>query len=209
MLGMCHAYLAHPESIPLFPSTALAYTRCSPCHGDQAEGKKELGAPSLIGQPLTYLEDQMQAFQKGWRTAHNEHTSNEIMANAIVEVQEKDVQLALQHIQSISTDQHPSRILGHQKRGKFLYDKHCSVCHGPKAEGSYKNRIPRLNLQHAWYLKSQLERYKKDQRGTHHEDEMGMTMSFYAKLIPDDKAMNDIVAYLSNISRKKTQNTSK
>jgi cytochrome c553 len=43
------------------------YAPCARCHGDTAEGNRELGGPRLAGQNDWYLARQLRAYRSGWR----------------------------------------------------------------------------------------------------------------------------------------------
>ena len=72
----------------------------------------------------------------------------------------------------------------------------CVSCHGAEGEG-IKNDVfaaPRLAGQSAWYLKKQLMKFKDGKRGAHPEDKMGAQMVPFAKLLPDDAAVDAVIA---------------
>ncbi len=50
-----------------------------------------------------------------------------------------------------------------------------------------------------WYQLSQLANYKKGLRGTHPDDIYGQQMAPMAAILPDEQAMNDVVAYISSL----------
>ena len=45
-----------------------------------------------------------------------------------------------------------------------------------------------------WYLERQLQNFKHGIRGQHPEDYYGKQMSFMARILQDDKKINDLVA---------------
>lgn len=60
-----------PERSAGFTGRGL-YSGCTSCHGAQAEGFDELGAPRLAGQHGWYLKAQLLKFRAGLRGAHND-----------------------------------------------------------------------------------------------------------------------------------------
>ena len=42
------------------------YGRCSNCHGEQGEGKREILAPAIAGLPAWYVENQLEKYKNGW-----------------------------------------------------------------------------------------------------------------------------------------------
>ena len=73
----------------------------------------------------------------------------------------------------------------------------CQACHGAKGEGSQALNGPSLAGQHGWYLKRQLQNYKAGVRGAHAEDTYGQQMVPMAALLPDEQAIDDVVAYIA------------
>jgi cytochrome c oxidase subunit 2 len=60
----------------------MAYTPCAACHGAQAEGNAELGAPPLTGHDDWYVVDQLNAFRTGTRGTHADDTFGQQMRAA-------------------------------------------------------------------------------------------------------------------------------
>jgi len=50
-----------------------------------------------------------------------------------------------------------------------------------------------------WYLERQLQNFKHGIRGQHPEDYYGKQMSFMARILQDDKKINDLVAYINTL----------
>lgn len=74
-----------PERSAGFTGRGL-YSGCTSCHGAQAEGFDELGAPRLAGQHGWYLKAQLLKFRAGLRGAHTDDTFGQqmrTMASAI------------------------------------------------------------------------------------------------------------------------------
>lgn len=57
--------------------------------------------------------------------------------------------------------------------------------------------MPRLDLQHAWYLERQIGLFRNQQRGFHPDDTIGKVMGFYSLLLPDEQAVRDVVLWLT------------
>ena len=71
----------------------------------------------------------------------------------------------------------------------------CISCHGAEGEGIKNDTFaaPRLAGQSAWYLKKQLLKFKDGKRGAHPDDKMGAQMAPFAKLLPDDAAVDAVI----------------
>lgn len=59
-----------------------AYTSCAACHGTQAEGNAELGAPPLAAHDDWYVVEQLNAFRLGLRGTHADDTFGQQMRAA-------------------------------------------------------------------------------------------------------------------------------
>jgi len=47
-----------------------------------------------------------------------------------------------------------------------------------------------------WYLARQLHNFQQSIRGAHPQDFAGAQMVLMAKILPDDRAINDLLAYI-------------
>jgi cytochrome c oxidase subunit 2 len=50
-----------------------------------------------------------------------------------------------------------------------------------------------------WYLAHQLENFKQGIRGEHPEDYYGKQMGFMGRILQDEQAINDVVAYINTL----------
>jgi cytochrome c oxidase subunit 2 len=50
-----------------------------------------------------------------------------------------------------------------------------------------------------WYLVTQLKNFKQRIRGAHPEDMYGPQMASMAAILADDRAINDLVAYVNTL----------
>ena len=83
--------------------------------------------------------------------------------------------------------------------GKALYQT-CSACHGANGEGNQALNSPKLSGQEDWYLTRQLHYFKSGVRGTADNDIFGKQMAPMAAILADDKAVNDVVGYITSLS---------
>ncbi len=74
----------------------------------------------------------------------------------------------------------------------------CANCHGKYGQG-IKMNAPRTAGISDWYLLSQLNNFKEGIRGAHPADKSGKQMGFMARLLLDDQAMQDVVAYMNTL----------
>ncbi len=87
---------------------------------------------------------------------------------------------------------------GNPAKGKGTYMT-CMACHGMKAEGQRMFNSPRLAMQEPWYIKRQLLKFKEGVRGAHPQDVTGMQMAPMAKMLFNEEAVDNVVAYLATL----------
>ena len=90
---------------------------------------------------------------------------------------------------------------GDAKKGKALYAV-CSSCHGADGMGVKAQNAPRLAGMSDWYLKRQIDNFKKGIRGTHKGDTYGALMRPMAMTLASDQAVDDVVAYILTLGKK-------
>ena len=83
-------------------------------------------------------------------------------------------------------------------RGKEKY-KVCASCHGANGEGNKDLNAPKLSGMQDWYIARQLQHFKKGIRGANPKDTYGMQMAPMAMTLPDNKAIENIAAYISTL----------
>ena len=84
---------------------------------------------------------------------------------------------------------------GDPAKGKTHYQT-CVACHGVSGEGVEAQNAPVLAGQLGSYLERQLLNFRSGARGAHPDDPFGALMSNFAKLLPDEQAVKDVVAYI-------------
>ncbi len=89
---------------------------------------------------------------------------------------------------------------GDAAKGKALYAT-CGACHGANAEGMEALNAPKLAGQEAWYLTRQLQNFKAGIRGANPKDVYGMQMAPMAQTLPNDQAIEDVVAYIVTLAK--------
>jgi cytochrome c oxidase subunit II len=76
----------------------------------------------------------------------------------------------------------------------------CATCHGPQAGGSQQLNAPRTAGQYAWYLKRQILAFKDGVRGTVSGDVYGAQMRPMAMTLPNEAAVDNVVAYIGTLT---------
>ena len=172
---------------------------CETCHGVQLMGNPVLTAPRLSGMPAWYVEQQLRGFRAGWRAGHDgDDAGLEMapMAKALTNEQIGEVAGYVARTRSPA----PERTLdGEPDDGAFFYTT-CSSCHGVNGEGNRDMGSPPLVGLNDWYLLEQLRKFRGGLRGTHPDDTFGLQMKAATDILPDDRAIADVVAYIMTLN---------
>jgi len=175
------------------------YAVCGSCHGAQGQGNLALNAPNLSGQSPWYLTRQLRYYKQGVRGAHKDDTYGQQMAAMAAVLQDDTaVKNVVAYIESFAATEHDATVEGNADRGKSLYVT-CGSCHGKKGEGNFALNAPKLAGVQDWYLKRQLNNFKSGLRGVHEHDNYGAQMILMAKMLPNEKAVNDLVSYVNTL----------
>ena len=89
-------------------------------------------------------------------------------------------------------------IKGDLTTGKASYTV-CVSCHGVNGEGNKDLNAPKLSGMQDWYIARQLQHFKNGIRGANPKDTYGMQMAPMAMTLPDDKAIENVAAYISTL----------
>jgi cytochrome c oxidase subunit 2 len=182
------------------PATGQAlYAVCTACHGPQGEGMQALNAPKLSGQEGWYLKRQLLNYKQGIRGSHADDVYGQQMAGmAATLADEAAVDNVIAYIQTLPDTPAPATVAGNPVKGARHYTT-CGACHGPEGQGIWTVNAPRQTGMSDWYMVTQLKNFKKDIRGAHPKDGFGEQMAAMAKILTDDQAINDVVAYINTM----------
>jgi len=176
-----------------------AYAVCASCHGERAQGKKELNAPQLAGLSDWYIERQLRYYREGIRGAHEEDTYGRQMAPMAATLADAAaIRNVAAYLAGLEPQATPATVEGNASRGRSHYT-HCGACHGADAQGNTALQAPRLAGQNDWYLKRQLQYFRQGIRGIHEEDQYGHQMALMARSVKDGRSTDDLVTYLSSL----------
>jgi cytochrome c oxidase subunit 2 len=175
---------------------AAHYALCSSCHGAQGEGNEALNAPKLSGQSGWYMVRQLHDFRAGIRGANPEDTYAQQMIPFAVQLpDEQAIRDVVAYIGTLPDEPAAQTLSGDAGRGRSLYST-CSVCHGAEGQGTWATNAPRLADMSDWYLARQLRNFRDGVRGRHPQDFNGAQMAAMAKMLRDDEAIGDLLAYI-------------
>jgi cytochrome c553 len=173
---------------------------CTVCHGVDLKGNKNIAAPRLSGMEPWYVERQLAAFTRGWRGSHDDDLAGIEMRPMAQALAPRDIQEATAYVHDVNSADPKLSIQGDVQKGASLYQS-CAACHGAGAEGNESLGGPALTRQGDWYLVKQLNNYRNGIRGINPDDTYGQQMQAAAKLLQDDTAVTDVVAYISTLQQ--------
>ena len=174
------------------------YTVCAACHGAQAEGNPALHAPKLSGQGDWYVQRQLKYFKNGARGTHDKDVFGKMMAPMAATLgDDAAIDNVSAYIKTLPDNPAPATVKGSAHGGQSLYVSTCGTCHGPGGRGAQAMNAPGLKGMSDWYLVTQLKNFKQGVRGAHPQDMYGPQMALMSEILPDDQAINDLVAYIN------------
>ncbi len=175
------------------------YAVCSTCHGQAGEGNVQLNAPRLSGQQSWYIRRQLGNFKNGIRGIHKDDEYGKQMAPmAAILADETAIRNVTAYIDTLQLSETAQTIHGDAERGQNLYST-CGTCHGTRGQGNYATNSPRLNGQDDWYLKRQLNNFKRGIRGVHPDDLFGPQMASMSRMLRKEADINDVIAYINTL----------
>ncbi len=180
----------------LAAETSFEY--CTVCHGANGNGNLAIRAPRIAGLEPWYLKSQFAAFRAGWRGAHADDAPGNEMRPVAVALSEPQIDRAISYVGSFSPKPPPITVKGDVARGQQLYAA-CASCHGAAGQGNESLHAPALAMRTDWYLATQLRDYRAGLRGAHADDPNGQQMHAVAAALPDDAAVNDVVAFIDTL----------
>ncbi|MEX1994417.1 MAG: c-type cytochrome [Steroidobacteraceae bacterium] len=179
---------------------AAQYAVCMACHGPSGEGNPSLNAPRLAGQQAWYMQRQLHAFRNGQRGAHaNDTYGAQMRAFAAMLPDATAIRNLAAYVATLPGHEPEPTVTGNVDRGRRLYTT-CANCHGKNGEGVWALNAPRLADMSDWYMVRQLQNFKQRIRGAHSQDYYGWQMATMADSLGDDRAINDIVAYINTLN---------
>jgi cytochrome c oxidase subunit 2 len=137
-------------------------------------------------------------FKHGVRGVHEQDTFGKMMAPmAATLADDAAIANVSAYISSLPDQPAPVTVEGNAGGGRSLYVSTCGACHGNDGQGIPAMNAPRLRGMSDWYLTTQLKNFKQGVRGGHPQDVYGAQMGLMSATLPDQKAINDLVAYVN------------
>src|SRR6266513_1260599 len=194
----------------MFFANSCAAWRTSPCVAAwwwMRRGRFKHGCP--INQPTPRRELRSQAmpwqarrsrhFKQGIRGASDRDIyAKQMIPMAATLTDDTAINNVVAYIDSLPDERPRATLSGDPDRGKSLYTT-CAACHGTAGQGIWSTKAPRLSHMSDWYLARQLHNFQQGIRGTHPQDFYGAQMALMAKILPDDRAIDDLLAYIHTL----------
>jgi uncharacterized protein len=192
-LSSCQPHPVDKESRSLEDTKLLQ--QCLLCH----DNKEMQRGPILDGLQEEYMLTQIAKFQWGQRGAHKFDYQGELMATAIKDFKQEDLEQSIALIARRAPRNYLRTVKGDANLGKEIYKAQCLTCHGEQAEGLKQFKTGSLAILEDWYLLTQLRNYKSGRRGYHEKDIEGQAMRAIVSSL-SDRDLKNIVEYISNIN---------
>jgi len=206
---------------------AELFQACGFCHGDKGQGRQRLDAPAIAGLQSWYLERQMHNLRNGIRGVHPDDLPGQQMAMITGMFRNDATITALAaYIQALKPGAPPmagrgpagqpepierpfkwkSRYAainasspGNAATGKKIYQESCMACHGADGQGNQALGAPRLTVLASWYMERELQYFRDGIRGSDPKDTFGAQMVPSSKLLANDQAIADVLAYVRTL----------
>ncbi|MEO0416314.1 MAG: c-type cytochrome [Verrucomicrobiota bacterium] len=173
---------------------------CTGCHGDQAEGKPELGAPSIAGLPSWYIKEQIEKFRGNKRGYHPEDLHGQQMKAVALQISDEQLDAAAEEISKLSPITHPQADSAGAARGGELYREWCMNCHRYNGQGEQVFHSAPLVYLDRPYLTRQLANYRMGKRGGTEGDFYGAKMIEISATLTDQE-IDDVISYLHSLAK--------
>jgi cytochrome c553 len=174
----------------------VLYAVCAQCHGDAGEGSPLALAPSIAALGEWYLEAQLQNFRKGVRGTHPDDVGGLRMHPMSLFLRtDEDVKALAAFVSRMPPPVLEPTVEGDAAKGASYYVT-CQACHGADGAGNQLVKAPRLVGTSDWYLVEALKKYKAGVRGGNSGNPNSVMMAGMAASLPDDQAINDVVAHI-------------
>jgi len=175
------------------------YKLCASCHGFRGQGNHLVNAPAISSLEPWYLERQLINFRDGIRGHADDDQPGKTMAE-MTRGLESDAEIAdlVAYIETLPDAAPDATLEGDETNGRQAYTS-CSACHGADASGNETLNAPGLTGLDDWYQLAQLKKFHGGQRGALSADVYGQQMAPMARLLPDEQAMKDVIAYIRTL----------
>ncbi|MBZ0106044.1 MAG: c-type cytochrome [Sulfuricella denitrificans] len=168
-----------------------AYEVCGACHLPSGAGRPDGTFPQLAGQHATVIIKQIADIRAGLR----DNPTMYPFAQTLTDAQElADVAAYIQTLCIPTEHGKGSGDAALLAKGKELYVKECTTCHGANGEGDSKKFYPVLAGQHYKYLLRQVTEIREGKRRNANPDMVKIVKKY------NDHDLDAVVEYMASIS---------
>ena len=180
------------------PASALL---CLTCHGADAQGNRELGAPPLAGLPAWYLEGQIESFRKGFRGAATNDLHAYQMRAVALAIDTNALPDIVAYLEKQTPVPPPAPEVGDVDQGRWIYTERCMGCHFFHGWGDPTFKSAPIATFPAWYQQKQMEAFRSGARGSKPIDEPGWKMRTGGGFT-EDRDLQHIWAFLAELGKR-------
>ena len=178
------------------------YKLCATCHGPEGEGNRGLKAPRLTHLQPDYIVTQLRNFRAGIRGGKGTREPAQRMRPMAMGLpDDQSMEDVARYITTLPGGRPPAAVNGDAAMGADYFNQFCGACHGRFAEGNLLMTAiaPTLAGASDWYLVTQLRAFRAGIRGVHENDKGGRQMRPMSLLLPDEKAIEDVVTFIYSL----------
>ena len=195
-VGSLVAAVCSADPSVVTPTTDYGF--CTVCHGAQGNGNPAIRAPKIAGIQPWYLKRELERFRGQLRGTQQADVSGMEMQPVAMQLDDKAIDAVAMYVSTFAPLAPPKTVRGDKQHGRTLYSS-CAPCHGAKGQGNSELHAPALAGQTDWYLVTQLQNFRAGLRGLTPQDDSGTQMRAAASILPDDPAIEDVVAYINTL----------
>lgn len=174
------------------------FTTCAGCHAPDGHGNRDMNAPNLTGLNYAYLVRQLRNFVAGIRGGPTNFYGWQMNGRAQALPGDRALRDVIAYVSSLAPQYPPTSVTADATRGRKLFSS-CVVCHGEQGQGSSGQGGPALVQLDDWYQERQLRDFRSGARGANPHDTAGQQMRAATVVLPDDRAIADVVAYIGSL----------
>lgn len=191
-----------PKPEPGMNAEQVFATVCATCHGAEGEGKKEVLAPSIAGQPDWFVALQLEKFRVGHRGAGEEtDPSGELMRAIALALTAQTIPDLATYVSELDPVPTTTEMKGDATRGEAIFMETCAACHRYSAQGEKVFRSAPLTSLPDWYIAASIRKFQDGVRGYQHGDLEGPKMREIAERIGEEQ-IADLIVHIAALAEK-------
>ena len=174
------------------------FTTCAGCHGNAAQGRDYMYAPTLTGLEPGYVTRQLRNFREGRRGKLEDPHGFQMVGRATAIGDDSDVDAVVAFIDHLPNSTPVLLSSRSIPDGLEAQTQVCASCHGVDGGGNPDMGGPSLTTLDAPYIAKQLRKFRDGLRGYAEDDPQGQLMAASAQAIIDDADIDSLATYYGN-----------